>query len=207
MLQVIARCAVLVSLSLLAPTTTWAALPDGQVPVAPSAPATAWTAYGYTIQAPASMWPMLELLHQLHFDWQLASAQQGGTAIGWTDLPVGTFGQYDRSSNVVNLSTVLQTSSVEARTAFLAHELTHVNDEVNGRLDGLSSAACYEAEVRAFENEANFWEMLFGPRGKMDADPIEARENAKMWAFVGNAHFADLVVRTTPSYVRECGRN
>ena len=53
-------------------------------------------------------------------------------------------------------------------------------------------------------NEGNLWAMLFGRQGKADADAIEAQENTKMWAFVGNSHFADLVVRTTGSYVRQC---
>ena len=67
--------------------------------------------------------------------------------------------------------------------------------------------ACYSAETRAFVNEANLWSMLFGPSGKPGADPIEAQENTKAWAFAGNSHFADLVVRTTSSYVRQCGQD
>jgi hypothetical protein len=164
-----------------------------------------WTAYGYDIIAPASMWPMLELLHTMHFDWELTSAAQRPTPLVWSDLPTGMFGQYDRSANVIRLSNVLLSSSTEARTAFVAHELTHLNDDLNGRLADGSSAGCYAAEVRAFENEANFWTMLFGPQGKPAPDPIEARENTKMWAFVGNPHFVDLVLQTTPSYVRQCG--
>jgi hypothetical protein len=193
--------AVLVCLGLLGSATP--ALADGQP--TPAQSAGDWTAYGFDVNAPASMWPMLELLHKLHFDWELASAGQRPTPIVWTDLPAGAFGQYDRSKNLISLSNVLQTSSVEARTAFLAHELTHLNDDLNGRFADPSSSACYESETRAFQNEANVWSMLFGPQGKVDPDPIEARENTKMWAFVGNPYFTDLVVRTTPSYIRQCG--
>jgi hypothetical protein len=164
-----------------------------------------WTAYGFNITAPASMWPMLELLHKQHFDWELASAGQRPTPLVWASLPNGIYGQYVPTQNVVRVSWVLQTSSVEVATAYLAHELTHLTDDLNGKLGDMIGSVCYEAETRAFVNEANFWQMVVGPMGKMTADPIEAQENAKMLAFVGNSQFADLVVRTTASYVKQCG--
>jgi hypothetical protein len=165
-----------------------------------------WTAYGFSVQAPSSMWPMLELLHRTNMDWELAGASRKPTPIAWdSQMPRGVYGQYSPSNNIIKLSTVLQTTSLEARTAFLAHELTHLNDDLNGLLGDMSGSVCYEAETRAFVNEANLWAMLFGKQGKANADPIEAQENTKMWAFVGNTHFADLVVRTTGSYIRQCG--
>ncbi|HEX8966348.1 MAG TPA: hypothetical protein VF937_00610 [Chloroflexota bacterium] len=164
-----------------------------------------WTAYGFTITAPASMWPMLELLHREKFDWELYSAQQRPTPLVWATLPAGIYGQYVPSQNVVKVSTVLQGSSVEAGAAFLAHELTHLTDDLNGKLGTMTGDVCYAAETRAFVNEANFWQMVFGPEGKPTSDPIEAQENLKMFAFVGNSQFADLVLRTTASYVKQCG--
>ena len=177
------------------------------VPAAASIPADAehWTAYGFNITAPASMWPMLELLHKLHFDWELASAGQRPTPLVWASLPNGIYGQYAPRLNVVRVSWALQNSSVEVGTAFLAHELTHLTDDLNGKLGDMTGSMCYEAETRAFVNEANFWEMVVGPLGKATTDPIETQENAKMMAFVGNSYFADLVVRTTASYVKQCG--
>ena len=163
-----------------------------------------WTAYGFNVTAPSSMWPMLELLHKEKFDWELYSAMQKATPIEWAALPVGSYGSYVPSQNVVKLSFVLQSSSVELGAAFLAHELTHLNDDLNGRLGNMTGDVCFQAETRAFVNEANFWAMVVGPRGKTTADPIEAQENAKMIAFVGNSAFADLVLRTTPSYVKQC---
>jgi hypothetical protein len=164
-----------------------------------------WTAYGFNVTAPSSMWPMLELLHKYHFDWELYSAQQRPTPILWANLPVGVYGQYVPSQNIVKVSWVLQNSSVEVAAAFLAHELTHLTDDLNGKLGDLSGDVCYAAETRAFVNEANFWQMVVGAQGKTTADPIETQENAKMFAFVGNSKFADLVLRTTASYVRQCG--
>jgi len=87
----------------------------------------------------------------------------------------------------------------------LAHELTHLTDDLNGKLGDMVGSVCYEAEVRAFVNEANFWQMVNGPLGKTSPDGIELQENAKMFAFVGNSRFADLVVRTTGSYMKQCG--
>ncbi|HTD77788.1 MAG TPA: hypothetical protein VK898_09145 [Chloroflexota bacterium] len=164
-----------------------------------------WTAYGFNVTAPSSMWPMLELLHQQKFDWELYSAGQRPTPVVWAALPPGVYGSYMPSQNVVKLSFVLQSSSVEVATAFLAHEFTHLNDDLNGRLGNMTGDVCYQAETRAFVNEANFWQMVVGPKGKTTQDSIEAQENAKMHAFVGNSQFADLVLRTTASYIKQCG--
>ena len=127
---------------------------------------------------------MLDLLHAYHFDWELYSAQSRPTPLVWADLPQGVYGQYVGSQNVVKLSRVLQKGFFTGGTLF---------------------DACYGAETRAFVNEANFWQMLNGPRGKAAPDALELQENAKMYAFVGNSGFADLVLRTTASYVKECG--
>jgi hypothetical protein len=164
-----------------------------------------WTNYGYTITAPSSMWPMLELLHQQKFDWELASAAQRPTPIIWANLPRGVHGQYSPKQNVLRLSLDLQNESVELATAFLAHELTHLTDDLNGRLGDMTGDVCYAAETRAFVNEANFWLMVVGPRGKATSDPLENQENMKMHAFVGNSEYANLVLRTTASYIHQCG--
>jgi hypothetical protein len=182
-------------------------LTSATVTLAADAPASAerWTAYGYNISAPPSIWPMLELLHTQHFDWELSSATVRQTPIMWGSLPVNVFGQYSPKQNVVRLSWVLQGSSVEAGTAYLAHELTHLTDDMNGKLGDMVGDVCYEAETRAFVNEANFWQMVFGPQGKASPDAIESQENTKMFAFVGNSKFVDLVVRTTAIYMKQCG--
>jgi hypothetical protein len=185
-------------------TGTAQAQGQSQSSVAPS-DAEHWTAYGYNITAPSSMWPMLELLHKEKFDWELASASARPTPIVWADMAAGNYGQYSPSQNVLRLSRVLQGSSVEVATAFLAHELTHLTDDINGQLGDMKGDVCYAAETRAFINEANFWQMVVGPHGKKTHDIIEQKENTKMFAFVGNPGFADLVLRTTASYVRQCG--
>jgi hypothetical protein len=166
----------------------------------------AWTAYGFNISAPRDMWPMLELLHKYHFDWELYSVQQRPTPLEWSPLAPRVYGQYSPSQNVVKLSSMLQNESTELATAYLAHELTHLNDDLNGKLGDLSGDACYSAETRAFVNEANFWQMVNGPQGKTTTDWLEQQENNKMFAFVGHSDFADLVLRTTASYIRECSR-
>jgi hypothetical protein len=164
-----------------------------------------WTKYGFNVDAPASMWPMLELLHNNNFDWALSGASRRPTPIRWDDtMPGGVYGQYIPNQNIIKLSSVLKSTSLEARAALLAHELTHMNDHLNGALGEMTGDACYSAESRAFVNEANLWSMLFGREGKQSADYIEAQENTKMWAFAGREHFADLVVRTTGSYVQQC---
>ncbi len=186
-----------------------AAAPAPDPSVAAAAPDTEhWTAYGFNITAPSPVWPMLEMLHKYKFDWELYSAQTRPTPIVYAPLPPGVYGQYVPSQNVLKLSFVLQTESVDLGTSFLAHELTHLTDDLNGKLGvtgNMSSDQCYAAETRAFVNEANFWQMVNGPQGKNTSDVLELQENAKMFAFVGNSSFADLVLRTTASYIKQCG--
>jgi hypothetical protein len=165
-----------------------------------------WTAHGFNVNAPRSIWPMLELLHEYKFDWALAAASRAQAPIVWADLPTGMYGQYSLSSDTVRLSTALESTGVEAGAAFLVHELTHLTDDVNGVFGAdVTGAACYEAEVRAFSNEANLWSMIFGRQGKRSADKIEAQQNLKMRSFVGKPGYVDLVLRTTAGYVRQCG--
>jgi hypothetical protein len=194
----------LVATSTLAHAENPAAAPP-TLDAVPTDPVQQWTNYGFHITAPASMLPMLELLHQYHFDWELYSIQARPTPLVWATLAPGAYGSYVPAQNVVKLSTVLQNESVDLGTAFLAHELTHLTDDLNGQLGNMSGDACYAAETRAFVNEANFWQMLWGPQGKRTSDWLEQQENNKMFSFVGHSDFADLVLRTTASYVKECG--
>ena len=195
------------TLLLVAGTSAFAFADDGATLTASSDTAPEqWTAYGFSITAPSTMWPMLEMLHKYHFDWELYSAEQRPTPLIWSSLPPGVYGQYSPKLNFVRMSYVLQNESVELGTAFLAHELTHLTDDLNGKLGDMTGDVCYAAETRAFVNEANFWEMVVGPDGKPTSDAIEAEENTKMFAFVGNSHFLDVVLRTTSSYIRQCGR-
>ena len=166
---------------------------------------TTWTDYGFHVVAPQDMWPMLETLHQYHMDWELYSAEARPTPLVWADLPRGVYGRYVPSLNVVQVSGVLQNESTDLAASFLAHELTHLTDDLDGKLGNMSGDACYAAETRAFVNEANFWQMVNGPQGKAQPDGLELQENTKMFAFVGNAGFADLVLRTTASYIKQCG--
>jgi hypothetical protein len=188
-----------------ATSTTFAAPGDAVLPTTPVS-GERWTSYGFNVVAPSSVWPMLELLHAQHFDWELASASARPTPIVWAALPTGVYGSYQSSQNVVRLSNVLENEKPELGAAFLAHELTHLTDDLNGQLGDVSGDACYAAETRAFVNEANFWQMVNGPRGTRTTDPIEDQENAKMFAFVGNGRYADVVIRTTPSYIQQCGK-
>jgi len=51
-----------------------------------------WTAYGFNITAPSSVWPMLEMLHAYKFDWELYGAQARPMPIVWANLPPGVYG-------------------------------------------------------------------------------------------------------------------
>src|SRR5438105_3961337 len=62
-----------------------------------------WTNYGFTITAPSTMWPMLELLHTEKFDWELPSGAQRPKAFLWANLPEGVYGEYCPTENGVAL--------------------------------------------------------------------------------------------------------
>src|ERR1051326_6971407 len=155
-----------IALAALLTTSATAAFAEDAAATTPALDASAvsvqpqWTAYGFHISAPTDMWPMLELLHKYHFDWELYSVQQRPTPLAWSPLAPGVYGKYVPSQNMVELSSMLQNESTDLATAFLAHELTHLTDDLNDKLANVTGGAYYAAETRAFVNEANFWEIV-----------------------------------------------
>jgi hypothetical protein len=68
-------------------------------------------------------------------------------------------------------------ADARALAATLAHELTHAWEHSQG-LVLPAGAGCFEAELRAFRNQAAVWERLQGPKGKeKPADELEAEHN------------------------------
>src|SRR5262245_51354349 len=92
-------------------------------------------------------------------------------------LDRGRFGGYSFQDRTIYLPDRVLDADPRALAATLAHELTHAWEHSQG-LAPPSGAGCFEAELRAFRNQAAVWERLYGPRGKeKPSDELEAEHN------------------------------
>jgi hypothetical protein len=76
--------------------------------------------------------------------------------------PVATYSFRDRTITFADRALGID---VRALAAFLAHEATHAWEHARG-LVLEPGAPCFEAELRAFRNQARLWEIFHGPNGK-----------------------------------------
>ncbi len=84
---------------------------------------------------------------------------------------------YDISTRSITVNASTMDVDVRVLAAALAHEATHAWEHAQGlRLDPAEPARCFEAELRAFQNQAMFWQATHGPEGKLRADTREEEE-------------------------------
>ena len=80
-------------------------------------------------------------------------------------------------ANRITVSSRYQSASPEALAAVLVHEGTHAQDHFRG-LGFATAQDCFDRELHAFGNSAQFWRALHGPAGKpVPADELEADLN------------------------------
>jgi PilZ domain len=158
-----------------------------------------WSAYGYAIQAPAGLWPALDLIRDKGgYDWVLDTLDASQTQVRLGNLEPRTMGVYNAQQNLIVIADALQTASVEVVAATLVHESTHLSDAQHGRWEN-STAACLKFEQRAFTNEAAFWHALYGSEGKLTpADEWESALNNLLIA-------GDVSDTLLGAYADECG--
>jgi hypothetical protein len=85
----------------------------------------------------------------------------------------------------------------------LAHEATHAWEAGQGlRLNNLSD--CFEAELRAFRNQAALWERFYGPKGKEKAATTAEQEQNEVLRLIREDPEA-LKTRLVGRYGDECG--
>lgn len=145
-----------------------------------------WTAYGYDLAAPASMWPALELLHTRGYGWVPRTLQDARARVAWGALPADLWGSYTSARNEVVLDQLIEFYPADNVAAVLVHEATHLADSLARRI-GSTPADCFAAERRAFEAEAAFWLALHGPRGKPSpATGIERSSNALVYVLAND---------------------
>jgi PilZ domain-containing protein len=142
-----------------------------------------WSAYGYTIPAPKSLWPALEVLRARGYDWALDALNARPLRLTFTPLAPHISGVYGQSDDSIRLAAPLELARPETQAAVLVHEATHLSDVLHGRWEG-SRDGCLQFEERALANEASFWRELWGPSGKpVPTDEWEAALNDLVWSF------------------------
>jgi hypothetical protein len=86
--------------------------------------------------------------------------------------PLAAYSFSDRTITFAERALVLDT---HALAAYLAHEATHAWEHTRG-LVLQPGAPCFEAELRAFRNQARLWELFYGPNGKPQPSGDAERE-------------------------------
>lgn len=120
----------------------------------------------------------------------------------------GAWAFYDPRGRVIQVSDRLVGIDPRSAAVVIAHEATHAQDHLEGRLrlerhQPADEAACFASETRAFGIEQNLWRQLYGPLGR----PIELhaldRDQNVLMEFVGEsaADLEDLIRR---AYRRLC---
>jgi hypothetical protein len=92
-------------------------------------------------------------------------------------LPEGALAVYSFRDRAITVSEGAVTIDVRALAAYLAHEATHAWEHRQGlTLTAGATAACFEAELRAFRSQARLWEIFHGPQGKSEPGSDAERE-------------------------------
>ena len=66
----------------------------------------------------------------------------------------------------IQLGELVMTASAESLAAVLIHELTHTRQMIDSLVER-REIGCYESEVEAFNVAAEYWQSLYGQRGKV----------------------------------------
>jgi hypothetical protein len=93
-------------------------------------------------------------------------------------LPVpGPLALYSFRDRAITMSERAVEIDVRALAAYLVHEATHAWEHEQGLTLAVgATAACFEAELRAFRNQARLWEIFHGPQGKGEPGSDAERE-------------------------------
>jgi hypothetical protein len=110
-----------------------------------------------------------------------------------------TGGETVGTTIAINTSLLKESDYVIA--SVLAHEATHVRDNVQGLPN--TKAACYTTEQSAFQINARVWQAFYGPQGDVLASTVwERDQNANLHDFLSNPDAARTVL--VQNYQQEC---
>jgi hypothetical protein len=134
----------------------------------------------------------------------LVSVNRFPVEIGVSRTEPGAIALFIPRWYTVQLSESVMRSSPESLAAGLIHELTHTRQMLDEQLEG-KEFDCYGAEIEAFNTTAEFWQALYGQRGKVPPrgrrlDALEAELNDTLEQYQ-RGFIAERVRR---SYVHQC---
>jgi hypothetical protein len=148
--------------------------------------------------------PALWLVHrEPEFRYLADAIGQYRVAIRVAPLSEGLIGAYSFPDRSITISTQYVDGDERVVAVALAHEATHAWEAGQGlRINTV--ADCFEAELRAFRNQAALWEKFHGPNGKeKPANQAEADQNEVLRLIKQDPEA--LKSRLVGRYAEECG--
>jgi len=151
-----------------------------------------------------SVQPALWLVHREPAFRYLADAiGQYKVVVRVAPLAEGLIGAYSFPDRSITISNQYVDGDERVVAVALAHEATHAWEAGQGlRINTV--ADCFEAELRAFRNQAALWERFYGPNGKeRPANQAEADQNEVLRLIKQDPEA--LKSRLVGRYADECG--
>jgi hypothetical protein len=128
-----------------------------------------------------------------------------GVAVRFAPLGQGIYARYNVAAQLIEIDPAWADADDETLAAVLAHEATHVQDDMSGYLATGGASACLESEVRAFRTAASFWLAQFGPAGKpAPGSDLEVQLNRIAALQASDPGGLERLVRQT--YVDQCSQ-
>lgn len=116
------------------------------------------------------IWPAFAVLSDLGADSVLQLYEAQSVSVYYAVLPPGRDGRTVVESGqrpTILLSASWSNTDPKAQATVLVHEAAHLYDLLTGRL-ARDPEGCVANEIRAFSEQANAWQTLYGPNGKSD---------------------------------------
>ncbi|HLH22596.1 MAG TPA: hypothetical protein VK066_08740 [Chloroflexota bacterium] len=144
------------------------------------------TPNGGEIQVDRRLLPALDLLGSLDIGRPLVNdlARAGVPVFMAPERPeVEAWAHFDPRARDIWVHTSLVGGDPRTVAVVLAHEATHSQDLLEGRIDGqrittdAQAQACFDTEIHAFSNQLAIWSELFGDEGKTPELHRIEREN------------------------------
>jgi hypothetical protein len=125
--------------------------------------------------------PALWVLHrEIDFRYLADTIADQKVPIRVATLGAGEIAGYSFVDRTITMPERFVDADARALAATLAHEATHAWEHTQGLLPPVG-ANCFEAELRAFRNQAALWERFYGAGGKeKPSNELEAEHNDVM---------------------------
>lgn len=127
------------------------------------------------------IWPAFAVLSDLDAQAVLQLYEKQSVSVAYAILPAGRDGRTVLESGhnpTILLSASWASTDPRAQATILVHEARHLYDLLAGQL-ARDPEGCVANEVRAFDEQANAWEALYGAGGKAEpTSPLDTALNS-----------------------------